>query len=383
MLLTFLSQHGVQVRRVGAVFGSHLQPGYSAQAGVFGLIDGVAVARGTSALPPVKQIVARLDLHARAPGNDSLDQTRVFEEAPLGEGQQTARRDPIRQSAQQVEAAIRAGDVVQHAEQRDQIELAERLVGRLFEDVAEFEMDIKPGQRLARPVKQRGAAVESNIAQLRFADFVSQKDAKAPVATAHIQHGKRRVQVGKQPLPAVPCRLPSCVEVGGDLFVKAPVEVVQGADRRVVHNIPYNVRNCISHCRGLYMRTILKRIDTGSAFRVGFVLYALMFAIFGLLFVALQGLLISGLAGLASDSSNSSSLGVFFGAGVLGLLCFYGVGIIAAAVGGGIQFALVAFFYNLTANWIGGLKIELETESNEVPFDDIERDIGKPKRTDL
>jgi hypothetical protein len=68
--------------------------------------------------------------------------------------------------------------------------------------------------------------------------------------------------------------------------------------------------------------------------------------------------------------------------GVLGLLCFYGVGIVAGAVFGGIQFAIGAFCYNLAANWVGGLKIELETGATEL-LDDIERDLGKRKRDEL
>jgi hypothetical protein len=129
------------------------------------------------------------------------------------------------------------------------------------------------------------------------------------------------------------------------------------------------------------MRTTLKRIDVGSAFRVGIVLYALIFAIFGLLFVAMQGLFLSALSRSgAFDTANDIS--TFFGAGILSLLCFYVIGVVCAAIFGGIQVALFAWLYNLTANWIGGIKIELETEAT-LTLDDLARDEAQRKRDDL
>ncbi|MEP7293970.1 MAG: DUF3566 domain-containing protein [Chloroflexota bacterium] len=120
------------------------------------------------------------------------------------------------------------------------------------------------------------------------------------------------------------------------------------------------------------MHTTLKHIDIGSAFRVGVVVYALLFAVFGLLFVLLQGLLLSSLRVLIQDGSGSTRSGdlsgMFMGAGVLSLLCFYGVGIVFAAIAGGIQFAVGAFCYNRAAHWVGGVKVELES-SDELPDD--------------
>jgi hypothetical protein len=134
------------------------------------------------------------------------------------------------------------------------------------------------------------------------------------------------------------------------------------------------------------MRTTLKRIDIGSAFRVGAILYGLLFAVFGLIFVLLNSLFFSALTNLARSNNfntpNAPNATAFLGAGVLGLLCFYGVGIVAAAIIGGIQLAIVAFFYNLTANWVGGLKVELQTDDTGL-LDDIERDVSKRKRDDL
>lgn len=128
------------------------------------------------------------------------------------------------------------------------------------------------------------------------------------------------------------------------------------------------------------MQTTLKRIDVGSAFRVGIVLYGLIFAVFGLFFVAFQGLFLTAITRSASYDVGSD-ISAFMGAGILSLLCFYGVGVVVAAIFGGIQAALLAWLYNLTANWIGGLKVELETDS--ALLDAIERDTEKRKRDEL
>lgn len=111
------------------------------------------------------------------------------------------------------------------------------------------------------------------------------------------------------------------------------------------------------------MRTTLKRIDTGSAFRVGMVFSALSFAVFGLLFVLLQGALLSAVARYADDANTFAGI---MGGSLLGLLCFYGIGVVVAAVFGGIQFAIGAFLYNVVANWVGGIKIELERENDSL-----------------
>lgn len=387
------AQQGVEVGSVGVVLSGGGQAGRGNKRGVLGSVNGVAVAVGTSTPTPVEQIVARLDCQPGFPGDNPGSQARIVEETPLRPGEQAARRNPLREGTQQREAVVRAGDVVQHAEQDDQIELAERGVRRLFEQIARLQAGVAAGERGASAIQQRGAAVEADVAQSVFAEAFRQKDAEAPVAAAGIQHGQRGAQVRQQALPADPGLLAAGVEVGGGGRVEAPVQLIEIANSRGVHNFPYNVLDPDSHPQGLYsMRTTLKKIDVGSAFRVGFVVYALLFAVFGLLFVALQGLLLSGMAGLARNSVSGGTgmsggdLSVFFGAGVLGLLCFYGVGIVAAAVGGGIQFALGAFCYNLAARWIGGVQIELErtaTTSERDLLDDIERDAGKPKRDEL
>jgi hypothetical protein len=134
------------------------------------------------------------------------------------------------------------------------------------------------------------------------------------------------------------------------------------------------------------MQTTLKRIDIGSAFRVGAILYGLLFALFGLIFVLFNSLFFSAITNMARssnfDAPNTPNASAFLGAGILGLLCFYGVGIVAAAIFGGIQIAIFAACYNLTARWVGGVRVELQTD-NDGLLDDIERDVSKRKRDDL
>jgi hypothetical protein len=128
------------------------------------------------------------------------------------------------------------------------------------------------------------------------------------------------------------------------------------------------------------MQTTLKRIDVSSAFRVGVVLYALIFAVFGLLFVAMQGLFWSAISRSAAfDQANEVNM--FFGAGILSLLCFYIIGIVVGAIFGGIQCAIFAWLYNLTSNWVGGLKVELETADTGL-LDDLVRETEKRKRSE-
>lgn len=134
------------------------------------------------------------------------------------------------------------------------------------------------------------------------------------------------------------------------------------------------------------MHTTLKRVDIGSAFRVGVILYGLMFVIFGGLSVLFQGLFWNAIFrsatfNLPNAPNVPNGATVFFGASALTLFCLYLAGIVVAAIFGGIFAALLAFFYNLSARWVGGIRVELETETGLL--DDIERDMGKRKTSDL
>ncbi|MBK9748375.1 MAG: DUF3566 domain-containing protein [Chloroflexi bacterium] len=134
------------------------------------------------------------------------------------------------------------------------------------------------------------------------------------------------------------------------------------------------------------MRTIT-RIDVGSAFRVGAIAYAIFFTIFGLLSLAMQVLFfapfMNSITTNATVNSNPIDLSLFAGVSPISLLCFYFVGIAMAAIFGDISTALLAWAYNLAARWVGGLKIRLDTDGNDL-LDELGRDIDmKRKRGEL
>lgn len=122
---------------------------------------------------------------------------------------------------------------------------------------------------------------------------------------------------------------------------------------------------------------IIKRIRVGSAFRVGLLVGAVVAAITGLLIVAFQGLFLSAIMSILTVDSQSggfsSSGGNAFATFSLITLCiFYAMYVVFSAIFGGISAVITAFAYNLTAGWIGGLEIELETEGkNKRGVDEI------------
>jgi hypothetical protein len=98
-------------------------------------------------------------------------------------------------------------------------------------------------------------------------------------------------------------------------------------------------------------KRVLKRIDVGSAFKVGAVTYALMWAVLGLPFMLLMSV-----AGSFARAAGGSGGAGFAGAGIFGYL----IGIAVYGLMGGIGSAVAAFVYNLVSGWMGGLEIEVE-----------------------
>lgn len=112
----------------------------------------------------------------------------------------------------------------------------------------------------------------------------------------------------------------------------------------------------------------IKRIDVASAMKIGALMYALNFTVFGLLWLAFQSVILNGFASAISSSAtvNGQPVPTNLGSGfaVANLACcagFYVVGVISAAIGGGIFGAVTAFFYNLIANWVGGLRVQTDS----------------------
>lgn len=114
----------------------------------------------------------------------------------------------------------------------------------------------------------------------------------------------------------------------------------------------------------------VKRIDVVSAMRVGALVYAMMFTLFALIWALFQSLILSGLNSLANSASvsmNGAPSGSFdmsslAAAGLAGCGCGYLIGVVIAVITGGIFGLLLAFSYNLIANWFGGLRVRIEAD---------------------
>ncbi len=110
----------------------------------------------------------------------------------------------------------------------------------------------------------------------------------------------------------------------------------------------------------------IKRIDPSSAMRVGALVYAMLFTVFGVLWALFQSVIFSSLGTLGSFNVNGTSqsfdASALATAGLAGCACGYLIGVVASAIGGGIFGLMIAFAYNLVANWFGGLRVSLEGE---------------------
>jgi hypothetical protein len=99
----------------------------------------------------------------------------------------------------------------------------------------------------------------------------------------------------------------------------------------------------------------IRRIGVGSAFRIGAILSALIFAIIGIFFV-LFGVLGAGMMAAFGAPAGETGGALAFS------LIMYVVGVVAYAVIGGIFFALYAWLYNIVAGWVGGISVELSAD---------------------
>ncbi len=106
----------------------------------------------------------------------------------------------------------------------------------------------------------------------------------------------------------------------------------------------------------------IKRIEIGSAFRIGMLVTGLFSLIVFALVGIFQAAIFSSLFSMSSDFSGGAPLpeSSFFGlAGLAGFCTLLVCGTIIYAIIGGISAALFAFFYNLVARQWGGLEVEL------------------------
>jgi hypothetical protein len=101
----------------------------------------------------------------------------------------------------------------------------------------------------------------------------------------------------------------------------------------------------------------VRSISPGSVFKVAFVTYAVLVAIFGCFFILLPGLLGSSLLpGLMGENRQLAALG----GGVAVTVVIYILAIFVTAFMQALFTAIGALFYNIIAGWVGGIRITLE-----------------------
>ncbi len=113
------------------------------------------------------------------------------------------------------------------------------------------------------------------------------------------------------------------------------------------------------------MKTI-RSISAGSVFKVSFVIYALLFAIFGCFFLVLPAVL--GQTFLSQSFvpdiiGNGQRLGFLSSGGAIAaVVVAYVVGIFVVALIQGIFAAIAALVYNLVSGLVGGVRVDLSDQ---------------------
>lgn len=109
----------------------------------------------------------------------------------------------------------------------------------------------------------------------------------------------------------------------------------------------------------------IKRINVGSAFRVGALVSLLISVISGLILLLFQGLIFAAIGSLfvsvnGTDFQSSRGTEIFTAFSMATACIFFLMYVVFSAIAGGIGAAITAFAYNLVSNWVGGLEIELD-----------------------
>lgn len=99
---------------------------------------------------------------------------------------------------------------------------------------------------------------------------------------------------------------------------------------------------------------VVRRVGVLSAFKVGVLVNAVLYLVFGVLFVV-PFVLLGGLSLLDGRGSSQAFAAVSLAGG-----CFmYAALVVFGAFAGGVMTAIMAAIYNLISGWVGGLEIEL------------------------
>ncbi len=124
---------------------------------------------------------------------------------------------------------------------------------------------------------------------------------------------------------------------------------------------------------------VIRRIDVGSAARVGAILSGLTVAVLGLPVLLLQSLFLNVMTVSFNDARVDSAL--IGGSLLFSLICGWLVFIVISAIFGAIYFTVLGLLYNLTSTWVGGVRVELmrvRTEIND-PFDEFDDDMPRKR----
>jgi hypothetical protein len=104
-------------------------------------------------------------------------------------------------------------------------------------------------------------------------------------------------------------------------------------------------------------RVTIRRFDIIRAANIAAVLYAVIIAVFGLLFFLPVTLLV-GVAGSRVDGGG----GAIAGAGIVGALLFTLFGVVVYGIIGWIMTAIMVALYNFVAGRVGGIQADVEIQ---------------------
>ena len=111
--------------------------------------------------------------------------------------------------------------------------------------------------------------------------------------------------------------------------------------------------------------TTLKRVDPMSAFKVMALMYLIIGIVVAVIYACIAVTSFSAFSTMINslESSTGNTIPIdFSGFGIVGVLLMSVCGVFFYAVIGGIMGAVIAFVYNITVQWTGGLVVELESE---------------------
>ena len=178
---------------------------------------------------------SRVDACVRAPVELAAFEPGVVSELPAGDGEQATGRQGRGGSFEGAAPVVEARQVVDDAEERD--EIVSRLVQRAGLDVVTLEADVSAiGTGGAGALDQLGAGVDTEVVEWPFGAEVRvavQELGEAAVAAAEVEDAEGTARGPWRGLDdALPSRpaagVAGAVEVGGVAAVEVAVDVAQG-----------------------------------------------------------------------------------------------------------------------------------------------------------